>query len=512
MSKKRNFEEKSIVIGKDFWESGVTPPMNEDLEKAVLGAVLLESAAIHQIGADFNPGLFFKLEHKIIAATIIEMFFNKQQIDIVTVTSKLKNDGKLQEIGGPSYIARLTNYVASTANLETHVKILQEMFLSRFITELCAKTMQKTHEPQADVFEIYADLQHKLDNAIKEVIHFEVQSIGEINRNLLREQVRVAQEGNPPGVVTGMKRVDKVTNGWQKSDLVILAGRPGMGKTAFVVSCIMEPSINVGKPVAIFSLEMSKDQLVGRIQSQITGINVSRVTKKQLTIDEANVGVQLTSILNDAPIYIDDTAAITLIELRSKARKLVYENGVELIIIDYLQLMRSGMGIMNREQEIAEISRGLKAMAKELDVPVIALSQLSRKVEERGDKKPVLSDLRESGQIEQDADMVIFCYRPEYYGAHDYEIDGDNYDAKGLFMLLIAKHRNGSLGEIPLSFIHDLARIKDHTNDNPNQSYTFVKRGQENDVMISGPTGMKPNTSFELPPPQEFEGDDYVPF
>ena len=401
--------------------------------------------------------------------------------------------------------------IASTAHLEFHVKILQEMHLKRHVAELCAKATYKIQGTDEDVFDVYAELQQNLDLSIKEVMRFDVAGVADINRALIAEQMSVIESGNPPGVITGLKRVDKVTNGWQKSDLIILAGRPGMGKTAFAVTILLQPAINDGDPVAIFSLEMSKKQLVGRIQAQITGLNVSRIIKKQLTIEEAQLLEKNTMLLNNAPIFIDDTPSLSLIELKSKARKLVREDKVKLIIIDYLQLMRSGINTNSRENEIAEISRGLKAIAKELDIPVIALAQLSRAVELRGgDKKPMLSDLRESGQIEQDADMVAFCYRPEYYGIMDYELEMTNYSADGLFMLIIAKHRNGSLGEMPLRFTKEIARVANHDNDVSDNSYTFVQIIDGKEVKQELPPKMSPNKEFEseTTDPSKVKSDD----
>jgi replicative DNA helicase len=271
-----------------------------------------------------------------------------------------------------------------------------------------------------------------------------------------------------------------------------------MGKTACAISMVMNAVLNDKIPVAIFSLEMSSEQLVGRMQSYMSGINVGRIVKNQLSKDEiVNIQSEAYS-LEDAPLFIDDTAAITLTELRSKARKLHKDEGIRLIIIDYLQLMRSGLDTYNRENEIAEISRGLKAIAKELSIPVIALSQLSRSVESRGgDKKPQLSDLRESGQIEQDADMVIFCYRPEYYGIESYEIGERSFDANGLFMLLISKHRNGELGEVPLQFIHEQAKVTNLNFDSSTNNVTFV---QPNETMINNGVSLNSfrNDSFEF--------------
>jgi replicative DNA helicase len=286
--------------------------------------------------------------------------------------------------------------------------------------------------------------------------------------------------------------LDNVTNGWQKSDLVILAGRPGMGKTSAVVSMAIHPAVFQDIPVAIFSLEMSSEQLVSRMQSSFSEVNVSKIVKKQLTEDEIIQIERKTENLRDAPIYIDDTPNISILELKGKVRKLVKENNVQLVVIDYLQLMRSGLKTQSRELEISEISRGLKSLAKELSIPVIALSQLSRSVEQRGgDKKPLLSDLRESGAIEQDADMVLFCYRPEYYEIENYEVGNQSFETKGLFMLLISKHRNGELGEIPLRFIHEQTKIVNYTEN----SSTFVQPNISNNE-IQAFSNLKPNEQF----------------
>ncbi len=325
---------------------------------------------------------------------------------------------------------------------------------------------------------MYQKLQIQLDDALKQIVHYEITKVSAIHLESKRQSRKVAEGGYQSGVPSGLVMLDKFTSGWQKPDLIILAGRPGMGKTAIAVSMIMNPAIKNSIPVAFFSLEMSKEQLVARMQSQLSEVNVSRIVKKQLTETEIDVVVRCANQLETAPIYIDDTPSITLLELKSKARKLVKEQKIQLIVIDYLQLMRSGLNISNREQEIAEISRGLKSLAKELSIPIIALSQLSRAVESRGDKKPMLQDLRESGQIEQDADMVLFCYRPEYYSNDSYDLDGINFDSHGLFVLIVSKHRNGDLGEIPLKFIHEQTKVTNHSFnnlDNSQNSSTFVQ-------------------------------------
>lgn len=443
------------------------PPQNAEMEEAVLGAVLSEAKFIDKIMGEFNPSLFFNVNNKEICVAILNLYKNNHPIDVITLCNELKSRGSLSRIGGEYYVLTLVTKMSSMANVEYYVRILQQEALKRKIIELCSSSVTQAFDDKQDVFDVFANLQRELDVSIKDVVRYEVARIGDVHEKIVRESIQVAEHGGKSGVTSGLRMLDNVTNGWQKSDLIILAGRPSMGKTASAISLIMKPAIVDHKAVAIFSLEMSKEQLVARMQSDLSGINVSRIVKKQLTLQEINeIGMKCVP-LESANIYIDDTPSISLIELKGKARKLVKENNVELIVIDYLQLMKSGLNIQQREQEIAEISRGLKGLAKELEIPIIALSQLSRVVEGRADKKPMLSDLRESGQIEQDADMVIFCYRPEYYGFEDYELDGNTFQAHGLFLFLIAKHRNGELGEIPLKFIHAQTKITNHDFDQP---------------------------------------------
>ncbi len=461
-------------------------PQGVDLEIAVLGAVLLDTSILDDVLKDFKPEIFYDNKNRIIAEAIISMYSKGEKIDMLTLIYKLRSIEKIDEVGGAFYISQLTSRVGSTANLEYHIKILQELSLKRSLIDICGKSIQKAFSNDNDVFDVYAELQTNVDNSLKQVMQYEVMSIGDISFKTLEESREVAKNGNKSGVVSGLKLVDNLTSGWQKSDLIILAGRPSMGKTASAISMVIYPSIEKNIPVAVFSLEMSNAQLCGRIQSNLSGYDVSQIIKKQLTLQDIEYIEGACYKLNNAPMYIDDTPNISLLELKSKARKLVKEKGVQLIVIDYLQLMRSGMNIQNREQEIAEISRGLKGLAKELDIPIIALSQLSRLVESRADKKPMLSDLRESGQIEQDADMVIFTYRPEYYGIQEYELGGNTIDTKGLFLLLVAKHRNGELGEIPLNFIHHLTKLTNHRNWD-----------DDNSDVPSMPTSMTPNRDFE---------------
>jgi replicative DNA helicase len=795
---------------------GHLPPQNQDMEVAVLGAIMSSGKYIDKIMSDFNRTLFFNEQNALICDAIIDLQKESKPIDAITIISKLRQNNTIDRVGGMIYVMDIISKVSSAANLEYYIRILQQEALKRKIITVCSESIQKTFDNGTDVFDVYQNLQKELDTSIKEVVKFEVTKIGAVHEKILVDATRFAEEGIKSGVTSGLIRLDNVTNGWQKSDLIILAGRPSMGKelknesmictpkgfcridelsvgdkvmgsngkscnvigvfpqgqkdiyrihfddntfvdsglehqwevstrsirksknkksivlttrdmfssykcidgrnnycvrlckpiqfedkpiflnpyvlgvflgdgcsskitssvsntendvlkrfsenlpkglmfstnsnkidfriiktdkkqeisfhncldslglknkkshekfipkeylynsisvresllqglvdtdgfittsgrnaieysttshqlcmdilslvrglggkatyqvkqgsytadkklhkvktyyrmylslppeimpissqkhlkkyknskkyhskfitrieslnekcemtcisvdaedclyivgdgytlthnTSMAISLMIKPAIVDKKAIAIFSLEMSREQLVARMQSDLSEINVSKIVKKQLTLQEIYQISSKSEALETADIFIDDTPSISLLEMKGKVRKLVKESNVELVIVDYLQLMKSGLDIQNREQEIAEISRGLKGLAKELDIPIIALSQLSRAVESRGgDKKPMLSDLRESGQIEQDADMILFCYRPEYYGIDSYEIDGNVFESHGLFMLLISKHRNGELGEIPLKFIHQFTKITNHDYD-----------------------------------------------
>lgn len=448
-------------------------PNAEEVEKSVLATILVNNDFIDKIIKDFTVNLFFNSSNRTIAKAILKLYKENKIIDLVTITTELKNNNELIAIGGVSYISNLTSNLVRYDNIEYHIKILQQEYLRRTLIKIGTDAVNKSFDHSEDIFDSYNEIQRNIDGAIKKVVNYEIKKVGEIHNEIMKQSLHVLNSGQKSGVPSGLKMLDNVTNGWQGSDLIILAGRPGMGKTSAVVCMAMNPAIQQNIPVAIFSLEMSSEQLVSRMESTISGINVSKIVKKQLTNDEILRIDSMASNLKKSPIFIDDTPSISLLELKGKSRKLQKEHGVKLIVIDYLQLMKSGVKTQSRELEIAEISRGLKALAKELNIPIIALSQLSRSVEQRGsDKKPMLSDLRESGSIEQDADMVLFCYRPEYYNIDNYEVGNELFETKGLFMLLIAKHRNGELGEIPLRFIHEQTKIVNYYENNTvNENY-----------------------------------------
>jgi len=469
---------------------GKIPPQDIELEKSILGTILIDRNAMDIVSSDFSIELFFDMKHRSVAHAMLLLYSKNEPIDILTITNELKTLGTLEESGGASYVSQLTSRIASSSNFEYHFRILQQSALKRVLIQVCGNTLQQVWNPEEDVFDVFNDTQLNLENALKAVMTYQIQQVGDLHAKNIEESTAVALGGHKSGVTTGLTMLDNVTNGWQKTDLIILAGRPSMGKTAAAISMAMYPTIQDNIPVGIFSLEMSSQQLVARMESFLSGVNVGAIVKKQVSLQEIEQISALCKDLKDAPMYIDDTPNLSLLEFKGKARKLVREKGVQMIIIDYLQLMRSGMRTQSREQEIAEISRGLKAIAKELDIPVIALSQLSRSVEQRGgDKKPILSDLRESGQIEQDADMVIFCYRPEYYAIEEYEVGGETFPTNGLFMLLVAKHRNGELGEIPLEFIHEQTKVtnRGYGNSNSNNNRTFVQQ----DESMSGPSEVR---------------------
>lgn len=461
---------------------GKMPPHDGDIEKATLGALILDSSIIDRFIGEFSPSLFYYEEHRQVAECIVQLVGRNSRVDLLTIKNELKRLNYDVHIGA---VSQWTNQVASTSRFEYHFRILQDNSLKRNFIQINSESLRKSFDNTEDIYKVIIDHQSKIENAYKHIGVNNLSKVGEIHKRIINESYQVVQEGKKSGVPSGLEQVDNVTNGWQKSDLIILAGRPGMGKTAFAISALMHPCLAEKKPIAVFSCEMSEEQLVGRMQSYLSEINVGSIVRKQLNLEEIQIIQDKAFVLEDAPIFIDDTPALSLIELKSKARRLKKEHNIEMIIIDYLQLMRSGLDTKNREQEIAEISRGLKAIAKELDIPVIALSQLSRSVETRGgDKKPQLSDLRESGQIEQDADMVLFCYRPEYYEIDSYEVGGREFDADGLFLLLISKHRNGELGEIPLKFIKTQAKVVSYNHShnhfgNKNQNSTFVQINRE---------------------------------
>lgn len=441
-------------------EGGKLPPQAIELEEAVLGAILMDAKALNDVIDALRPEAFYDPRHQQIFEAVMRLFNESKPIDILTATEKVREMGHLDAIGGPFYISQLTNKVASTANAEVHARIITQKHILRELIKISSETIKDAYDETTDVFDLLDKTESKLFTVSEGNLKTSYDAMSTLMKEAIHqiEEVMKMEEG-VSGVPSGFKALDKVTSGWQRSDMIVIAARPGMGKTAFVLSMARNIAVDFQRPVAVFSLEMSSVQLVQRLISSETEIPSEKLRKGNLRDDEfAHLHARIGK-LSKAPLFIDDTPALSVFELRAKCRRLKQQHNIELIIIDYLQLMTAGGDKGNREQEISTISRSIKSIAKELNVPVIALSQLNRSVETRGgDKKPQLSDLRESGAIEQDADLVSFIYRPEYYSIHEYE---DGRPTKGIGEFIIAKHRNGALENVKLSFRGELAKFSD---------------------------------------------------
>jgi replicative DNA helicase len=446
---------------------GKLPPQAIELEEAVLGALMLEKEALNEVIDLLRPEVFYKEAHKSIYDAIRQLFEKSEPIDIRTVVHQLRKMGEIELAGGAAYVAGLTRNVASAANIIYHTRILIEQAIKRELISLSGEILRDAYEVSTDAFNLLDQMEQSLFKISESTTRKNYVDIRLAMQMAIKElENKKDHKDGLTGVPTGFSSLDRITSGWQRSDLVIVAARPAMGKTAFSLSLLRNAAVDFGRSVAIFSLEMSTLQLVDRLISAEAEIESSKLKTGRLQDWEMEqLNVKLTKI-RDAKIFIDDTPALSILELRAKARRLKAQNKIELIVIDYLQLMSGDTSKNaggNREQEIASISRSLKQLAKELDVPIIALSQLSRAVETRGgDKKPQLSDLRESGAIEQDADMVIFLYRPEYYGITE---DADGRPTQGMGEIIIAKHRNGSLGSVNLKFIGKYTKFIDGESD-----------------------------------------------
>ncbi len=462
-----------------FLEHGKLPPQAVDLEEAVLGAMMLEKDAVTAVIDMLHSEVFYKESHQAIYAAIHKLFSENQPVDILTVTNELKKTGNLEIAGGAFYITQLTSRIASSANIEYHAGILMQKHLQRELIRISTETIRDSFEDTTDVFDQLDRAEQNLFQISETNLRKKTQLMPDIiHKVLLQIDAARKHDGSFTGVPSGFVELDGMTGGWQKSDLVVIAARPGMGKTAFVLSMARNMAVEYNKPVAMFSLEMTSEQLVTRLISSEAELSASQLRKGQLqSYQWEQLNARINKLTN-APIYIDDTAALSIFELRAKCRRLKAQFDIQMIIVDYIQLMTSGQegkGGGNREQEISSISRALKSLAKELGVPVLALSQLNRSVETRPNtsKKPQLSDLRESGAIEQDADLVLFIYRPEYYKITE---DEQGNSTEGKAMIIVGKHRNGATGEIWLRFINTFARFEDLENTimSPEQAASLV--------------------------------------
>lgn len=445
---------------------GKVQPQAVPLEEAVLGAIMLDKDALPVVIDIINKESFYTEAHQAIYTAMLSLFEKSQPIDLLTVTEEIKKQGNLEKIGGAYYLVELTSKVASSANIEYHARIVAQKHIQRELIRVSTDIIRESYEDTTDVF----DLLDKAENGLFKITEQNLSRTYEGMNTLLTKAMKQLEELSKKedgltGVPTGFTPLDRLTSGWQPSDLIIVAARPGMGKTSFTLALARNAALEFNKPVAFFSLEMSNVQLVQRLISLEAEISGSKLRNGKL---EEYEWQQLTSCverMGDMKIFIDDTPGINIFELRAKCRRLKMQHDIQLVIIDYLQLMTGGGSEKNgnREQEISMISRSLKGLAKELNVPVIALSQLSRAVETRGGmKRPQLSDLRESGAIEQDADIVSFIYRPEYYQIME---DEDGTPLKNVAEIIVAKHRNGATDTVKLKFISEFAKFTDLEDD-----------------------------------------------
>jgi len=462
-TKRKQTTSKPGSLNNNLLEHGKVPPQAVDLEEAVLGAMMLEQDAVTAVIDILKPEAFYKDSHQRIFSAIRRLFNKSEPVDIMTVTNELKSSGELEMVGGPYYITMLTSRIASSANVEYHSRILLQKHIQRELITISSEIIKDAFEDTTDVFDLLDRAEQNLFNVSESNLRRGVESLpGLIKQAIDDIESAKNSETQLSGVSSGFMALDRITSGWQKSDLIILAARPAMGKTSFALTMARNIAVQFNKPVALFSLEMSAVQLVTRLISSESELSSSKLRKGDLADYEWEILHKKIDSLVNAKIFIDDTPALTIFELRAKCRRLKQQHDIQMVFIDYLQLMSGGGDAKgNREQEISTISRNLKALAKELNIPVLALSQLSRAVENRpgASGKPILSDLRESGAIEQDADIVLFIYRPEYYKMDAYD---DGTSTKNMADIIIAKHRNGPTGEVRLKFISNFAKFEDY--------------------------------------------------
>ncbi len=497
-------------------EKGKIPPQAIDLEEVVLGALMIDKKGVDEVIDILQPQVFYRQSHQYIFEAIHYLFENSQPVDLLTVSTQLKKQGKLELVGGEFYLIQLTQKVSSSAHIEFHARIILQKYIQRSLIKISNEIIEDSYNESTDVFDLLDNAEAKL----YEVTQGNIKRSSETAQNLVIQAKKrieeIANKEGLSGIPSGFAKVDKLTSGWQPSDLIIIAARPGMGKTALTLSMARNIAVEHNIPVAFFSLEMSSVQLITRLISSETQLSSEKLRTGNLEKHEwEQLNVKVKG-LEKAPLFIDDSPSLSIFDLRAKARRLSSQHGIKLIIVDYLQLMTAGGSQKggNREQEISTISRNLKALAKELNVPVIALSQLSRAVETRGgSKRPLLSDLRESGAIEQDADIVSFIYRPEYYKIDEWD-DEEHTPTAGQAEFIVAKHRNGGLDEIRLKFIGHLGKFESLDNfDTPMEIHSRMNDAA-NDDTFKTKNLPSPNEAFGSSMNQDFSVDDDsdVPF
>ena len=480
---------------------GHLQPQALEVEKAVLGALMIDKDAYAVVCETLRPESFYEPRNQMVYQAIMELSMAERPVDILTVTEQLAKNGQLEEVGGPGYVMELSSRVASSANIEYHANIIAQKSLARQLISFASVIETKAFDETIDVEDLMQEAEGSLFELSQRNMKKDYTAIDPVIAQAVKTIQNAAKNTDGlTGVSTGYYKLDDITSGWQASDLVIIAGRPAMGKTSFALSMAKNIAADMREPMAFFSLEMSNVQLVNRLISNACEIQGSKILNGQLQRDEwERLDKRINNLLG-APLYVDDTPGLSVFELRTKARRLVREHGVKLIMIDYLQLMNAnGMRFSSRQEEVSTISRSLKGLAKELNIPILALSQLNRGVESREGlegKRPQLSDLRESGAIEQDADMVIFVHRPEYY--HIYQ-DDNGRDLHGMAQIIIAKHRKGATGDVLLTFRGEYTRF-----ENPEDKNLGNRAPMGGEIL-----GSKVNGNGNIPPDMP---DDYDPF
>ena len=498
---RRNTRVAKTAKTKPMDEYGHLQPQAPELEEAVLGALMIEKDAYSLVSEILRPESFYEHRHQLIYAAITDLAIQQKPIDILTVAEQLRSRGNLEEAGGPFYITQLSGKVASSAHIEYHARIIAQKFLARELISFTSNIQTKAFDETQDVDDLMQEAEGKLFEISQQNMKKDYTQINPVIQEAYEMlQKAAARTDGLSGLSSGFHQLDKITSGWQNSDLIIIAARPAMGKTAFVLSMAKNMAVNSKVPVALFSLEMSNVQLVNRLIVNVCEIPGEKIKSGQLAPYEWGQLDYKIKELYDAPLYVDDTPSLSVFELRTKARRLVREHGVKIIIIDYLQLMNaSGMSFGSRQEEVSTISRSLKGLAKELNIPIIALSQLNRGVENRegiDGKRPQLSDLRESGAIEQDADMVCFIHRPEYYKIYT---DEKGNDLHGMAEIIIAKHRNGAVGDVLLRFRGEYARFQ-----NPDDDMIVPMPGEEKKApVLRSKMNNGGGQDFVPPPPAE---------
>lgn len=477
---------------------------------------MIDKKGIDEVIDLLHPDAFYKEAHQHIYEAIFTLFENSQPVDLLTVSGQLKKVGKLEKVGGDFYLIKLTQKVASSAHIEFHARVILQKHIQRSLIRISNEIIEDAYDEGTDVFDLLDSAESKLYEVTQGNLKKSAQTALNLVIQAKKKIEEIANQEGLSGIPSGFEKLDRLTSGWQPSDLIIIAARPGMGKTALTLSMARNIAVNENIPVAFFSLEMSSVQLITRLISAETGLSSEKLRTGRLETHEwEQLNVKIKS-LEKAPLFIDDTPSLSIFDLRAKARRLVSQHDIKLVVLDYLQLMTSGSSNKsgNREQEISMISRNLKALAKELEVPVIALSQLSRAVETRGgSKRPILSDLRESGAIEQDADIVSFIYRPEYYKIDEWD-DEERTPTQGQAEFIVAKHRNGGLDSIRLKFVAQLGKFENLDDfDSPFEFQSKMNAQDDNPFLTKDLPSAEDAFGSDLSTDMDEEdGDNNIPF